>query len=249
MIIVLPTAGGDDAFKERGFPYCKPLTEIHGKPMIEHVWSSLAPLSANRHVFVIRREDARRAYLADVLRLMDPGCAIITAEGPTAGAACTALLAIEQIDPDRELVISNGDQVLTCDLAAAVSDFRKRDLDGGTLVFDSVHPRWSFVRIDENGLVTEAAEKRPISRHATAGFYYFKRGGDFIRAAQEMIRKDAHVNGSFYVCPVFNEMILRHGRVGVYHISRSAYVSLATPQNVEEYEQSLATGARPGGCA
>lgn len=212
--------------------------------MIEHVWMSLAPLSAYRHVFVIRKEDVRRAHLAEVLRLMDPECAVISAEGPTAGAACTALLAIEQIEPDRELVITNGDQVLTCDLAAAVADFRKRELDGGTLVFDSVHPRWSFVRLGDDGLVTEAAEKRPISRHATAGFYYFKRGGDFIRAAQDMIRKDAQVNGAFYVCPAFNEMILRHARIGVHPISRNAYVSLANPQNVEEYEQALSVSSQ-----
>lgn len=240
MIVVIPTAGGDDAFKERGYPYCKPLTEIHGRTMIERVWQSLAPLAAERHVFVIRKEDARRAHLADVLKLMDPRCAVVVADGPTAGAACTALLAIEQIQPDRELVIANGDQVFTGDLSAAVADFRRRDLDGGTLVFESVHPRWSFVRIGDDGLVTEAAEKRPISRHATAGFYYFKRGGDFVRAAQDMILKNAQVNGAYFVCPAFNEMILKHARVGVFPIPRESYISLATPQNVDEYELTLA---------
>jgi dTDP-glucose pyrophosphorylase len=244
VIAVIPTAGGDDAFKDRGYPYCKPLTEIHGRPMIEHVWQGLRPLAADRHVFVIRKEDARRAHLADVLRLMDPGCAVVTTEGPTAGAACTVLLAIEHIEPERELVIANGDQVFACDLGAAVADFRRRALDGGTLVFDSVHPRWSFVRIGADGLVSEAAEKRPISRAATAGFYYFKRGGDFVRAAQAMIRKDAQVNGAFYVCPAFNEMILRHARIGTYPIPRESYISLATPQNLEEYEQALAQAAR-----
>ncbi len=247
MIAVIPTAGGDDAFKDRGYPYCKPLTEIHGRPLIEHVWHGLRPLGADRHVFVIRKEDARRAHLADVLKLMDPGCAVVTADGPTAGAACTALLAIEHIDPNRELVITNGDQVFTCDLGAAVSDFRRRDLDGGTVVFDSVHPRWSFVRVGTDGLVTEAAEKRPISRHATAGFYYFRRGSDFVRAAQTMIHKDAQVHGAFYVCPAFNEMILRHARIGIFPIAREAYVSLATPQNLEEYEQTLAARLVPGG--
>lgn len=245
MIVVIPTAGGDDAFRDPGYPFCKPLTEIRGRPMIEHVWACLRPLAADRHVFVVRNEDARRAHLADVLRLMDPGCAVVAADGPTAGAACTALLAVEHIDPDRELVVANGDQVFGCDVGAAVADFRRRDLDGGTIVFDSVHPRWSFVRVGDDGLVTEAAEKRPISRHATAGFYYFRRGGDFVRAAQDMIRKDAQVNGAFYVCPAFNEMILRHARIGVFAIPREAYTSLATPPNVEEYEQALAAGGRP----
>lgn len=242
MIVVIPTAGGDEAFRDRGYPFCKPLVEVRGKPLIEHVWACLKPLAADRHVFVVRDEDARRFHLQEVLRLMDPGCGVVRANGPTAGAACTALLAIEHIDADRELVITNGDQLLNCDLGEVIADFRRRDLDAGTVVFDSLHPRWSFVRVGEDGLVTEAAEKRPISRHATAGFYYFKRGGDFVRAATTMILKDAHINGAFYVCPAFNELILRHARIGVYPIPREAYVSLATPQNLEEYEQTLTRG-------
>ncbi len=244
MIVVVPIAGGDNAFRDRGFAYCKPLIEIHGKPLVEHVWACLTPLAAERYVFVARQEDIRLFHLDEVLRLMEPKAAVVQAVGPTAGAACTAMLAIERIEPDRELVITNGDQLFTCDLRAAIDDFRARDLDAGTLVFDSVHPRWSFVRVGQDGLVTEAAEKRPISRHATAGFYYFKRGGDFVGAAADMIRKDAQVNGEFYVCPTFNELILRHARVGVYPIPRAAYISLATPQNVEEYEQTLSASAR-----
>ena len=246
MIVIIPIAGGDDAFRDRGFPYSKPLIEIHGKPLVEHVWACLKPLNAEKYVFVVRQEDVRLAHLDEVLHLMEPKAAVVPVAGPTAGAACTAMLAIEHIEADRQLVIANGDQLLTCDLRAALDDFRSRDLDAGTLVFDSVHPRWSFVRVGEDGLVTEAAEKRPISRHATAGFYYFKRGADFVKAAGDMIRKEAHVNGNFYVCPTFNEMILNHARVGVFPIARDSYISLGTPQNVEEYEQTLMTSARRG---
>lgn len=244
MIVVIPMAGADDAFRERGYPYCKPLVEVHGQPLVERVWDCLRPLRAERHVFVIRKEDARRSHLHEVLRLMDPSCEVVQAEGPTAGAACTALLAVEHIAADRELVIANGDQLFHCDLADAVAEFRRQDLDAGTLVFDSVHPRWSFVRLGDDGLVVEAAEKRPISRNATAGFYYFRRGAEFVQAATAMIRKGAGVNGSFYVCPAFNELILRHARVGAYPIPRGSYVSLATPQNLEEYEQALSRGER-----
>jgi dTDP-glucose pyrophosphorylase len=216
-----------------------PLTEIQGRPLVEHVWDCIRTLKAERHVFVIRKEDAARFHLDEVLCLLDPRCSVVQADGPTAGAVCTALLAVEHIRPEQELVIANGDQLLTIELAEAISDFRRRNLDAGTLVFDSVHPRWSFVRLGDDGLVTEAAEKRPISRHATAGIYYFRQGGAFVEAACSMIRKDAQVNGQFYICPVFNEMILRHARIAVTPIERDAYVSLSTPQNVEEYEQRL----------
>jgi len=237
VIILIPMAGGDDAFKERGFAYCKPLVEIHSKPLIEHAWSCLRPLKPEKFVFVVRKEDALRSHLHRVLKLMDPISAVVQADGPTAGAACTALLAIDHIQPEAELIVTNGDQLFECDLKAVVADFRARGLDAGAIVFDSVHPRWSFVRVGADGLVTEAAEKRPISRQATAGFYYFRRGADFLRAATDMIRKDAQVNGLFYVCPTFNEMILSGAKIGVHAIARDAYISLATPQNVDEYEQ------------
>jgi dTDP-glucose pyrophosphorylase len=144
------------------------------------------------------------------------------------------------------LVIANGDQVFATDVAEAVRDFRRRNLDAGTIVFDSVHPRWSFVKLDPEGLVVEAAEKRPLSRKATAGFYYFRRSRDFVEAAQAMIRKGASVNGSYYICPSFNEMILKGSRIGVFEIPREKYISLATPQAIEDYEQVLLARRRGG---
>ena len=52
------------------------------------------------------------------------------------------------------------------------------------------------------------AEKQPISRNATAGLYYFRRGVDFVRGAERMLFKNASFSGEFYVAPVYNELIL-----------------------------------------
>src|ERR1051326_1431350 len=230
MTIVVPMAGGDEAFRERGYAYCKSIIEVRGKPLCQHVWENLRSLPVDKFVFVIRQEDAHRYHLDEVLRLMDPNAEVIHTTGATAGAACTVLLAVEHIVHYSELIVTNGDQLLLTDLPAAIRDFQSKNLDGGTLVFDSVHPRWSFVQVDEKEQVIQAAEKRPISRLATAGFYYFRRGGDFIDGSFEMIRKDVNTGGKYYVCPAFNEMILRGKRIGIHRIDRQIYWSLATPQ-------------------
>jgi hypothetical protein len=60
----------------------------------------------------------------------------------------------------------------------------------------------------EGDQVVAVAEKQPISRHATVGIYYFRRGLDFVQAAERMLLKHASVGGEFYVAPVFNEFIL-----------------------------------------
>ena len=238
MNIVIPMAGSDDIFRQHGFAYAKSVIEIDGRPLVEHALGSLKPISGARFVFIIRKEDDLRFHLRDVLRLLDPEAIVIRAEGETAGAACTALLAVEHIANDEELLIANADQILDFDVAGAVESLRH--LDAGTVVFDSVHPRWSFVKTDGEGLVVEAAEKRPISRNATAGLYYFRHGRFFVEAAQSMIRKSADVNGGYFVCPAFNELILLQKRIGIVRIARDQYISLATPQSVEEYEKLLA---------
>ena len=48
------------------------------------------------------------------------------------------------------------------------------DYSAGTVIFKSVHPRWSYVKLDSKKNVVEAAEKVPISNNATAGTYFFK---------------------------------------------------------------------------
>jgi dTDP-glucose pyrophosphorylase len=242
MKILVPMSGSDAAFREAGYQHCKSLIEINGKALLQHIYEnllSLRPTASDQFIFVIRKEDHAQHHLSEVLALLAPGCRVIVAEGATAGAACTALLAVGHLSAEEELIISNGDQIIRMDLVQAIGGFRENKLDGGTVVFDSIHPRWSFVRVHE-GLVTEAAEKRPISRYATAGFYYFRRGADFVAAASDMIRKAAHVNGVYYVCPIFNEMILRQAKIGIHQIRPEQYYSLATPQGVQRYEELLA---------
>lgn len=88
----------------------------------------------------------------------------------------------------------------------------------------------------------EAAEKRPISRNATAGFYYFKKAKFFFDAAQRMIMKNASVNGSFFVCPAFNEMILQQHVIGAYRIDKDQYYSFSHESGVEAYKAYLNKG-------
>lgn len=237
--VLVPMAGPDDAFKQKGYTYSKNLIELHGKPLIQRVFDNLSQIPNASFVFVIRKDEDAKYHLQNVLKLLVPDCEVIVASAQTAGAACTALLAIEHINNDLPLVIANADQIIEANLAEAIEQFQSQNLDAGTVVFDSVHPRWSFVRLDEKGFVIEAAEKRPISRFATAGIYYFKHGKDFVQAAMEMIKKDANVSGLFYVCPTFNELILRHKKIGVYKISRDSYFSIATPEGVQVYEEYL----------
>lgn len=241
MNVVVLLSGDSRRFQEEGYTYPKSLIELAGKPVVEHVMQAYAGLSrlGARFICVIRQDEASTYYLKSVLKILVPEAVIVEAAGPTAGGACTTLLAAEEIDNDGPLIVCNGDQVIDADLRSIVGGFQQVGLDGGIIVFRAVHPRWSFVKCDGSGLVVETSEKRPISDLATAGFYHFRRGRDFVAAAKSMIVKDAHVNGAFYVCPAYNEMILDGARIGVHHMAATDYHSLATPASLRDYEDLL----------
>jgi len=236
--IVLMMAGDSkDAFGSTS-KYPKMLTEVNQKPMIEVVINNLKPILTedNRIIFIIRKDDNDRHYLKNIIELIVPYAHVAIVEGETAGAALTALLAVEHMDDSLPLLLANGDQVLNCNLQKVLKEFGQKQADAGVITFESVHPRWSYVKVDSLGLVLEAAEKKPISKHATAGFYYYKKASEFVKYAKRMILKDGHVNGTFYICPIFNEMILDQKKISTFEISADEYHSLMSPNKIKQFE-------------
>ena len=234
MNVIVLMAGPSNDFEGRGYVYPKYLLEMNGEPIIQRVVEGLKETKADIS-FVIRKEDDDKAYLASTLQILSPGCKVYRVSEETQGAVCSALFAIDSINNEDELIVINGDQYIKRGISAALGKFRNENLEGGIIVFRSVHPRWSYVALDENGFVNETSEKRPISNMATAGLYYFKHGKNFVEAAFNTIRKDVNYNGRYYICSTYNELILNQQKVGVYEIDKKDYISFSTPQMYENY--------------
>ena len=232
-------AGKSQYFSEHEFPFPKPLIEIGAKTVIEHVIANLSSIATKaRFIFVVNSGDCRKFHLDSTLNLItDHQCKIVRLEHETKGAACSALMAVSHIANDAPLIIANSDQIFTSPLQALAHNFE--GADAGVITFDSVHPRWSYVRLDENQHVVETAEKRPISRNAIAGLYYFKHGREFVDSAMSMIQKDSSVNGIFYISPTLNEMILKGKVITTARVNTDAYHTFYTPQKIKEYEAQL----------
>ena len=96
-------------------------------------------------------------------------------------------------------------------------------------------PKWSFVDVDINGMVTQVVEKKVISDEATVGIYNFRHGKDFVEAAKKMIFKNQRVNEEFYVAPAYSQLIALGAKVGFYNIGdvASGMYGLGTPADLE----------------
>lgn len=238
--MVLPLAGAGSKFIQAGYSFPKPLIDIEGKPMIQLVTENIKPKYPHRFLFICKKEHYDKYSLHEIFRnSVADAYEVIQLLAPTQGAVCTVLTAVDYIDNDEELIIANADQLINVQIDEFIDFARKNKLDGAIMTFKSGHPRWSYALTDKNDNVVEVAEKRVISENATVGIYYFRRGRFFVEAATAMIAKDIRVNNEFYVCPVYNELIMASKKVKIWPIKSSQMHSLGTPEDLREYIASL----------
>ena len=229
--ILIPMAGAGSRFEQAGYTFPKPLIDVRNKPMIQVVVENLN-IKAN-YVYIVQKKHREKYNLDTLLNLITPGCKIVEVDGLTEGAACTALLAKEYINNDAPLFFANSDQFVEWDSNEFMYKMNETNTDGGIVTFEATHPKWSFAKVNELGLVTEVAEKNPISNIATVGYYYWKHGSDFVKYAEQMIDKNIRVNNEFYVCPVFNEAIQDNKQIRTFNIDKMW--GLGTPEDLKYY--------------
>ena len=229
--VLIPMAGAGSRFEQAGYTFPKPLIDVRNKPMIQVVIENLN-IDAN-YIFLVQKKHREKYNLDTLLNLLTPGCKIVEVDGITEGAACTALLAKELINNDNPLFFANSDQFVEWDSNDFMYKMQETNADGGIVTFKAIHPKWSFAKVNENGLVTEVAEKNPISDNATVGYYYWKYGSDFIKYAEQMIEKNIRVNNEFYVCPVFNQAISDKKEIRTFNVEKMW--GLGTPEDLHYY--------------
>lgn len=235
--ILIPMAGAGIRFEQAGYTFPKPLIEVNSKPMIQVVVENLN-LDAN-FIYVVQKSHREKYNLDTMLNLITPGCKIVESDGITEGAACTSLLAKDYINNDCPLFFANSDQFVEWDSNEFMYKMQESNCDGGIVTFKSIHPKWSFVKVDESGFVTEVAEKNPISDNATVGYYYWKHGSDFVKYAEQMIDRNIRVNNEFYVCPVFNQAIEDSKKIRIFE-SKKMW-GLGTPEDLNFYLENYDT--------
>ena len=232
MNILIPMAGEGSRFKKEGYTFPKPLIEVNGKPMIQCIVENL-DFDAN-YIFLVRSEHLSKYNIESVLRFVtNERYDIVTVESLTEGAACTALLAKDLIDSDEELLIANSDQIIEYSKENFNIVRRFTNFDASVFTFRAVHPKWSFVKTNSRGVVTEVAEKNPISDIATCGVYYYRKGSDFVKYAERMIEKNIRVNDEFYIAPVYNELILDEKILIPFFVDKMH--GLGTPEDLKKY--------------
>ena len=231
--IVVPMAGRGSRFTEQGYTDSKPFIDVNGKPMIQRVIENLNIEFDSNYEFVIicLQEDFDKydfRIFDDIIGHTE--YKVICLEDVTEGAAQTLLEAKDIIDSDIPMLSFNTDQMI--DYNPKMFEIAKQ-FDGYIPCFWGDSKDWSYARTLDNGYVQEVAEKKVISNNATAGYYYWRKGSDYVKYAEQMIEENSRSNGEFYVAPVYNWAIQDGKKIGICIVDE--IYELGTPEYLEEY--------------
>lgn len=241
MQIVIPMSGTGQRFINAGYKTLKPLIEVDGKPIIEHV-VNLFPNEEN-FIFICNSEHIKNTNLKQVLLSLKPNAKIIEIEPHKKGPVWATLQASDLINDDEEVIVNYCDFGTYWDYEDFLRHTRNRDADGAIPCYKGFHPHmigdknYAFVR-DEHQWMLEIREKKPftdnrMSEYASNGTYYFKKGSYVKKYFKELMQKDINVSGEYYVSMVYNLLVQDNLKVSIYEIQHMQ--QWGTPEDFEEY--------------
>jgi hypothetical protein len=137
-------------------------------------------------------------------------------------------------------MIANSDQFIDVSIDLYLKKIEELNLDGLIMTMNADDPKWSYVKLDDLGYASYVAEKNVISSEATVGIYNFKKGCDFVNAAEKMILDDIRSNNEFYVAPVYNNLIKDSLKIGIFNVGTegNGMHGLGTPKDLDLFLQN-----------
>lgn len=244
--LVIPMSGLGKRFMEAGYMDPKPLIEVDGKPIIQHV-VELFPGIENIK-FICNNQHLRETKMYEILKKINNNCEIyeVPVEGREGPVHAVSLI-FDNIDDEKEVIISYCDYGTNWNYSEFLRDTRGRNADGAIACYKGFHPHmlgtdnYAFLKETSEGSrwMYAIQEKQPftndkMSEYASNGTYYFKSGAIMKKYFKLLIDRKIKVNNEYYVSMVYNLLVEDDLKVNIFEIQHM--LQWGTPYDLEVYK-------------
>ena len=243
--IIIPMSGLGQRFADAGYQDPKPLIQVDGKPIIEHV-INLFPDERNVK-FICNDLHLKNTNMSNILNSICPygkiyEVPVLNREGPVQAVS----LIYDNIDDEKEVIISYCDYGTYWNYDEFLNNTRSRNADGAVVCYKGFHPHmlgsdnYAFLKETENGSLWMSAiqEKQPftdnkMNEYASNGTYYFKSGAIMKKYFKELMTRKMRVKNEYYVSMVYNLLVQDCLNVSIFEIENM--LQWGTPYDLEIY--------------
>lgn len=247
MQIIIPMSGLGKRFVDAGYKEPKPLIEVDGMPIIQHV-VNLFPNETNIS-FICNDLHLSTTNMRNTLNSFSPQGKIY--EVPTIGRqgpVHAVSLIFDKINDDDEVIVSYCDYGTDWDYEKFLEDTRSRNSDGAIACYKGFHPHmlgtdnYAFLKETKKGsrLLQEIQEKKPFTdnrmeEYASNGTYYFKNGSIMKKYFRKLMELGETINNEYYVSMVYNLLVKDNLAVNIFEIKHM--LQWGTPNDLDIYNK------------
>ena len=243
--IIIPMSGLGQRFIDAGYNDPKPLIQVDGKPIIEHV-VNLFPGETNV-TFICNDKHLQETNMREILENICPTAKIyeVPVEGREGPVQAVSLI-FDNIDDSKEVIVSYCDYGTYWDYREFLKDTRNRSADGAIACYKGFHPHmlgtdnYAFLKETEIGSrwMSAIQEKQPftndrMNEYASNGTYYFKSGAIMKKYFKLLMERKMKVKNEYYVSMVYNLLIEENLKVNIFEIEHM--LQWGTPYDLEIY--------------
>lgn len=242
MQIIIPMAGTGERFIQAGYKEPKPLIEVDGKPIIEHV-VNLFP-GEDDFTFICNEHHLKFSNLRGVLVGIKPSARIISISQHKLGPVYSVLQASDYIDETKPAIVNYCDFHTYWDYSYFKNKMIELECDGCIACYKGFHPHllltnlYAGVRADKDNYMIEIREKHSFTEnkmdtYQSAGTYYFRSGAIVKKYFNATIEKKIAYKGEYYVSMVYN--LLKSDNLKTYIYDLVYFCQWGTPEDLEIY--------------
>lgn len=219
MKVLVPLAG-PEYFKNGNI---KGLTNTSNGPFLLSTLRSrhwFKSIQSSNYCFVLHDSKEARHFADIYLKDWFNDCRVCFISHFTQGAAMSSLCGLGMLsdDSNEPIIIDLADIYFETDIIPF--DNINLDISGIAFSFKSSLPKYSYFKLDQDGLIIEAKEKAVISDNASAGVYCFRNPTILLEAIAYTLKNNKYMyNNLYYVCPLFNGLVSKNFKSITYEVN------------------------------
>ena len=235
MNIIIPLGGKGERFKTNGYNLPKPLIKVLDKEMIFYVLDNLNINKNNDKIFIVYYNLDEYDF-QNILFNKYPFIHFIKLYKQTSGASETIMIGLEEIKKlteNRKCLLLDCDTFYTEDI---ISMYRNIDTNAVFYTVNTeVKPIYSYIKLDENNMITHIIEKVKISDNANTGIYCFNDIDELYVYAKRVVDNGITFRNECYTSCIIDQMIKDDKKFIGIQLNDKNVFNLGTPEQLNVY--------------